>query len=392
MQKQDKPEGKIRVIIYESSSFGGCYDYAIQLFNAYSQRPEVSEVSLILPKNASFQYKGVKHILLKDTNKFPLPLLSKALFLFRSLINPFILCYFLLKKPKSVVILNDFEQLTACIWAPVFKLLLKKKLFAVVLHDPDRDNFPPSKYFSVLSMKSMMSVTDLAFYHDYLPEKPYYKNKHTTYVSVPHGIYPGHPVDEKLSAWLNDHKSHNTVLMTVPGNIRKEKNYEYIIRAIADIQQIKLVIAGKKANSAVDINEYKTIAKQLGITEKVIFIEKFLSENELSALIEQSDIICLYYSASFHSQSAILHLIAPYKKKIIISDTNSSLTKICRKYHLGIIVPPDSTEELKKGIITSINNENINEASWQKYIEQASWQNHISIAMKHMIRKLNDSC
>src|SRR5690554_6137265 len=124
----------MNIYIYESSSRGGCYEYSKYLLHYYLK---VSENALLLiPENSPDLGNGISKILLSDIAQSNNKLFRKLHFLYRQFANPFILFFFLLVKPKSVVILNDFEQLTAPIWAPLYRLFLHKHKFAVVLHDP----------------------------------------------------------------------------------------------------------------------------------------------------------------------------------------------------------------------------------------------------------------
>jgi hypothetical protein len=43
------------IIIYESGSFGGCYDYSLKLKEHYTNHSKVATCDLFLPKNATPQ-------------------------------------------------------------------------------------------------------------------------------------------------------------------------------------------------------------------------------------------------------------------------------------------------------------------------------------------------
>src|SRR5690349_13206713 len=99
----------MRIVIYESSAHGGNFNYAIELFETYKQIPKVESVSLLVPSNSD-AIEGASPLLLSDkisSYKF----VQRFHFLWRTLINPFILFFHLINKKESYVILNDFEQL-----------------------------------------------------------------------------------------------------------------------------------------------------------------------------------------------------------------------------------------------------------------------------------------
>lgn len=370
----------MRVVIYESSSHGGCFEYAKELFKAYSFHPEVDHCVLLVPSQSNLNEKNIFKILCNDVFTTRITILRKFYFLFRVLVNPFILFFFLIKKKETFVIFNDFEQLTSFVWVPFFKLFLGKHRFAVVLHDPDRDDYPPSKSFSESSMKKLLSIMDFALYHEGLPTKPYYLLSKTIYINIPHGVYLPALPDSNFTKELQEKIGKNYKTLAILGNIRKEKNYDLAIESLQHFPSLKLIIAGKLANQNVDIAAFKHLAEKLKVMDRVIWIEKYLTDHELSSLINFSDIILLNYSKSFKSQSGILNLIAPYKKKIIISRGDSSLSLISNKFNLGILIEPDNIDALKDGISKSFLSDF--SENWSKYLEFASWKHHTDIVLE----------
>ncbi len=368
----------MRVILYSSSSFGGCYDYAQQLMPAYANHPEVVSVKGFFPSNAACELEYCDKFLIPDEPPEQWNYRRKLHFLFRVHLNPVLLFLRLRKEPSSWVMFNDFEQLSAWFWVPLFRLFLKKHKFAVVLHDPNRDNYPPSVRFSAYSMKTIMSLMDLGFFHEFLPEKTYYKtNGKTRYMSIPHGTYPTALPNNTLKHQLLAQKTGQKVFAAMIGNIRHEKNYHLAIEALGFFPQLHLIIAGSPANSRVNIDDYKKLALEKGVEQRIIWIEKFLDEDEISAIVEVSDIVLLIYSKSFTSQSGILNLIARYKKRIVASDGSSSLSWIMRHYNLGDLVEPDSLISLVKGIEKVLSGEQLTQQGWEEYLDYANWDNHV---------------
>jgi hypothetical protein len=85
----------------------------------------------------------------------------------------------------------------------LFKRVLgQRHKFAIILHDPDRDAYPPNLAWTNYSMNLIMGLTDFAFYHDSLPDKSYYKTGTScVYLDLPHGIFRmPEPDTECLSA------------------------------------------------------------------------------------------------------------------------------------------------------------------------------------------------
>ncbi|NPA36352.1 MAG: glycosyltransferase [Chlorobi bacterium] len=226
-------------------------------------------------------------------------------------------------------------------------------------------------------MKLIMGLMNVAFYHERLPSKPYYNSFKGNLTSIPHGLYEPEQEDQKLSEWLAARKGED-YLLCVPGNIRMEKNYKLIIESLPKLKNCKLLIAGSPANSSVNIDELKQYAASKGVDDKIIWLTKYLTEEEFTSVLKVSDLILLYYKTSFKSQSGILNQIAPLKKNVLISDTESGLTELARRFDLGTIIMPDNKIALINGIKSA--NENTNYINnWNKYIKFASWEKQCTV-------------
>lgn len=375
----------MRIIIYNSSSFGGCFDYGKALHSAYQQHSEIENAEWWLPKNSKVENeKGIKKLFIRDKPFFSGRLGRQIHFFYRIVFNPIRLLLRLQAQPPSWVILNDFEQLTAFLWVPLFRHLLKgKHHFAVLLHDPDRDAYPPSKRFSEQSMKQIMSIMDVAIYHDFLPEKSYYKaNPACRYIELPHGYYRIPSPDLLLEKTIQNAFQKGIIKMAILGNIREEKNYHLAIEALKQLPNHSLIIAGSASNTRVNIQKFKKLSEDLGVKERILWIEKFLSESEMAAVIESSDVILLNYAPSFTSQSGILNLVAPFRKNMIVSDGPSSLAAAMRRFQLGELIVPQSLDSLIDGIKKLQAEEKELQEHWDSYLAYASWEKHVEKAIR----------
>lgn len=370
----------MNLIMYNINSFGGNYAYANALYKAYKQNGFFENCILIMPSNAAVHGDHIYKFLLADLINISGKALKKLYFLYRSFINPVRFFLYILKQPKSIVLFNDFDQVTAFFWVPLFKCIQAKHLYAVILHDPDRDDFFPVKSLSEISMQWIMSFMDIAFYHGYLPDKKYYKNN-SVKVCIPHGIYTRGVSDnsflDKIKAQVN-----GDFIVGILGNIRDEKNYEVVMDAVSTLEGIQILIAGKPASSGVDIGHYQRYADKLHMQHKIIWEIQYLNNESFNAAIEVCDVILLLYKPSFTSQSGMLNSIAPFKKKLIISDVQSSLKEAVIKHNIGAVVPHNNPAELAKAITRQLLFENYHlESNWDKYILESSWQRHVEIAM-----------
>jgi len=90
--------------------------------------------------------------------------------------------------------------------------------------------------------------------------------------------------------------------------------------------------------------------------------------------------VVLYYSASFHSQSGILHQIIPLKKPALVSDLPNALTDTVRKYNIGFICKADDKEALKQSLLLFSSKELT--PDWDKCLGQMSWEKQVEKVIK----------
>lgn len=369
----------MEIIIYTLNSFGGNYDYALQLFETYGKHPAVNRCELLLPSNSpAGQQDGIRKVLLSDIAPFDGRFLKKLYFLYRSLINPFRLYKILKRRPGTIAIFNDFDQLTAPIWSWFFRRIRNEHVFAIILHDPDRDHYLPSVRMSSFTMEKVMSAMNIAFYHGYLPAKNYYTQSVLT-VAVPHGVYPAAAADKDFLEEIRSRKGDRSML-GILGNIRDEKNYLLVLESMLHLTGYCLLVAGSVANQQVPVDSYKNFIREKKLEDRVIWIERYLSPAELSAAIMACDIIVMYYKSSFSSQSGMLNMIAPFHKNIIISDTESSLKEVVESFKLGSVIKADSLQHFIEGVKLAVNNNESIAGKWEEYNEAVSWHHHVTKA------------
>lgn len=371
----------MKILLYNTNSFGGNYEYSLALARAYQVQDQVESVQVIVPKNADAEGRHIRKVLKPDVSPYRNPLCRKVNFLYRSVFNPLSFYRLLKKENASVVIFNDFDQISALIWAPFFRKLRRKHLFAAILHDPDRDKFLPSRWLSALTMRQVMSVMNIAFYHGFLPSKDYYERPGLVKQLVPHGIYPPALPDASfLQQILSACKGFK--LLGILGNIREEKNYILVLETLKRLPDCMLLVAGELANSGVREETYINAIQELGINNRVIWIRKYLTDKEMNAAIIACDVILLYYKSSFKSQSGILNKIAPYNKRLVVSNIESSLTSSVRSNGIGVIAEPENTDALEAAICVALSLEECEVSlAWQKYSENASWEGHVKLAI-----------
>jgi glycosyltransferase involved in cell wall biosynthesis len=342
------------------------------------------QVELILPKKSgstihSDLYQR-KLILLTDKTENMPNLLAKLQFLYRQVINPILFLFYLWRRSSNaIVIWNDFEQLTAPFWTFFLK---GKNRHAIILHDPDRDSYPPSKSYSEWCMKRIVKKMHLIVYHEYLPNKKYYPSSGSKkYLSIQHGIYPSVATNKVLFQEIVQ-RTQNYQRWLILGNIREEKNYDLAIETLSHFPKACLIIAGGLSRQGVDIDRWVTKSKDLGVEERVFWDVRYLPESDFQAYIEASDIILLNYQSTFVSQSGILNSIAPYRKSFVYKKGESALSYTCANYRIGTPCEGDDVHSWKESIIKSSYSKNDEE--WNAYLIDATWSKAIGSIIKRL--------
>lgn len=372
----------MKVAIYSNSSLGGCYEYAKQIADTYAKHPEVEKCYALFPKGGGHECAECQDILMKDTAFSGVKkIFGKFYFLLRSIVNPIRAYKFAKKNGVDLLIFNDFDQVASSFWTGKFKK--RKFKVGIILHDPDR-----SAYFSRLSwsektMQKIMDIVDVAYYHETLPDLPYYKNPdgRIKFAKIPHGIYPAAPADDAMEKYICDIKSKGLQVVSITGNIRAEKNYKLAIQAVARLPKIALLIAGTTVTSAENVDDYKKFAQECGVQDRVFFMAKYLNSSEISSIFKNSDIVLLYYSRTFKSQSGILNSLSPFRPKLIVSKTESGMAYSCEKFKLAKLAEADNLEAL----VDAIENypaENPYSDNWTEFSEYSSWDRNVKIQIE----------
>jgi len=371
---------KEKVIIYHPSSFGGTYEHALFMFAEFEKQHGKGIAEIYFPVNAKAEGPYFHKVLLTD-----LPQGSKVVrqvhFLWRTFLNP-LLFFFKTRKYKGAYILfNEFEQFSGWFWGKFFKAFKSKQTYGIILHDPDRDAYAGNATRSGWLMRQVMLPMDVAFYHEVLPKRPYYENlPKTSFHNVMLGLMPACEPDANLLTQLKA-ETLGFKAMSILGNIREEKNYHIAIKALVNYPNAKLIIGGRRANSGVDIDAYRKLSNDIGVANQVIWLERFLTDAELSAIITVSDYSILNYSSTFKSQSGVITLVASYRKPIIASDGESALAAVVKRFGLGLLTEPDSQESYNKVLGEMIDGQ-YPAGKWDDFEAFASWEANIKTTMK----------
>ena len=142
-------------------------------------------------------------------------------------------------------------------------------------------------------------------------------------------------------------------IMTMPGFLRKDKGLDVLIDSLKHIDKEKftLIIAGElRDRKLLDIIEYASSKMN------IIYLARYLTNEEMLKLIALSDIIVLPYrdKRGSYSISGILHLSMGSFRPII----GTKVPRLIELYQYAprLTIPPKAPEELSKKILWLIEN------------------------------------
>jgi len=370
--------------VYSASIEGGLAEHIYYQSKALHHRGE--DVCLLAPKgflpgkSKAFSTRYVLGNMPTDVKPF---FLKRFMQLWVLCFNYWILAYYILKTKPVIVLVDSYREYFAPFWSlPVkFALQLRKAICVVNLHDPVRDYIIGPKWWHNLSVRCGYLFIDIGLVHAAVPETAKIPKRVKT-VEVPVGIYelPETTLTNQEMRELWNVRPDQKIFLSF-GYIRDNKNIDLLLHALTKVQKGFLVIAGKpQSTNDRPMMFYKNLAQKLGVDSRCFFYNDFIPEDELGNFFRSSDFVALTYSSSFHSQSGVLNLAAAAKLQVIASGADSPLIRSVKKYNLGEVILPDSTEEIIRGMDKLINDPPM--PDWDAYYEYAGWVSNVSKLME----------
>jgi len=249
--------------------------------------------------------------------------------------------------------------LEACLEAKREKLA-KKIIFTMhsIYH-------PLSKIEGALKFQRSLNLTDAAVVHSYLMEFELQNQGVDPLLirRIPHGTFLNPYLDDPRSKLLSnlDLKEDDLsgVVLTTLGFLRKDKGLDLLIESICKLEcrkgAITLLIAGEKRMEKEDREVFDKI-EEASRKLNIIFMDRYLSEDEILKIAALADIIVLPYrdKPALYSVSGILHLSMGSFKPLI----GTRVPRLIELYQFAprATVPPKNPVQLSKSIRWCIRN------------------------------------
>lgn len=312
-------------------------------------------------------------------------ILRKSLFLLGQFINPYRAIMHAKKTGKHVIHFSNINHLSFPFWK---KLIDKTDIKVIVsAHDVRRQKRILSRYWENRQLKAFYRFADALFVHsEYQANElcDFAGIRRTNIHVVPHGpySYPDAAISKSdLKKKWNIPRNKQVALFF--GQIRDEKNLDGFLKAFLEVNnKIYLIIAGSSGSKHKNIDYYRNIIHDLGLSKDVLLIPRYIDDNEVAELFTISDWVALPYIASFTSQSGVLNVAAYYNKPLLVTPA-PVLKETILHSGIGVISKGYGTQDLIEAInemYLKITNKHY--FDFQKYKTQYSWKENIRKTVK----------
>jgi len=363
-----------KILIFSPSTEGGLAEHT--LYQARALMQVGADVQVLAPpsflngRSCPFPVERC----LPDPVTGPSGLAKKIRMIWRIVWSLYILAWKIICRHPDLILLDSYVEYMAPLWADPHIILSRIFGFryAANLHDPVRSYAIGPKWWHRLSVWLAYQPLDFVLVHHELPDRSVVP-KRVKVVVAPHGLY-----DVNLGDFNARHVREewgiqpNQKVFLSFGFVRDGKNLGLAIRALSEVPEAVLVVAGTVASGKdKTFQDYKDLAQQLGVGDRCRFFEGYLRDEELGRYFAGTDYVLLTYSADFHSQSGVLNLAAKAQKPVLASASPSPMIEAVTKYHLGVAVEPDSMEAIVEGMKKLGKGAVV--PNWDAYEASASW-------------------
>lgn len=381
----------MKLLYYSPASYGGIADYAHEQANALVEagaevyllttpnypvdRGERYTILPILQELSSEPIKGVPTIIRKSFKGIHYGNVTCS--------NVKTLVRTITQQSLKHVLLGSYSEYLAPLWANSLNRLAQQGItFGAIVHDPVRDFVVGPMWWHRWSIAKGYSFLREAFVHDAIDldtVRPMHQLRTTV---IPHGPYqfPEPSLSrEEMRSRLN--LPAEAKVMLAFGHLRPNKNLDLVIRAMAEVPEVYLVVAGKETSSSQPlVPGYQALAEEMGVGNRIRWQVGFIPDKEVAHFFIASDLILLTYSRSFRSASGVLNTAVQYGKPCLASGGEGCLASAIQDYNLGIWIVPDSSDEIIAGLKQWLT-QHLG-SCWDAYLQHHSWTRNADLTLK----------
>lgn len=191
-----------------------------------------------------------------------------------------------------------------------------------------------TNYFFVMSKKVELDLIKLK------PNAKYKLVKHPIYSNF------GTPLSKQIARKKLNITEEKVVLYF--GYIRKYKGIKYLIKAVPRILEkvdVKTIIAGEFYE---DKEPYLKEIKNTGREDKILLVDRFISDDEVNTYFSAADLLVLPYINA--TQSGITQIALAYNLPCVVTDVGG-LPEVVLDGKTGFVVPPENSEAIARAVI-----------------------------------------
>jgi glycosyltransferase involved in cell wall biosynthesis len=150
-------------------------------------------------------------------------------------------------------------------------------------------------------------------------------------VRIPHPVFPGPELPPPTGS---------TLLFF--GLVRAYKGLDLLVRALADVPDAHLVVAGDAAEPAA-VTEAQRLVAELGLADRVEWQLRFIGDGEIAPLMERSTLCVLPYRKI--DSSGVLATALGMGRPAVVTDVGG-LPDAVRDFGAGLVVAPEDVGAL----------------------------------------------
>ncbi|MDC0302594.1 glycosyltransferase family 4 protein [bacterium] len=379
------------LLVFCPSSFGGIPDYAH--YQAESIARLGVSVRMLCPLDYPHQAVAYQQErCLPENGNRPRSKIWRMASLVREMLSGYaILAKRIQESDCRSVLFASYGEYLAPIWARQFRKLQQKGVcFGAVVHDPVRDFVLGPKWWHQWSISEGYSFLDHGFVHEAIQLDTGSRGQSVLQTVIPHGPYSfPDPNRSREDVRKELGISAEANLFLCFGHLRDGKNLNLILKALPDISNAWLLVAGSEAGSGHhQSKDYRKMAEELGVASRCRWEIGFASPKQVANYFEAADFTLLTYEARFRSASGVLNVAARYRRPVVASCGEGNLASAVRNYHLGPWVKPDCSKEIARGMIELLNSQGAPE--WDRYMEENSWGQNARLVVDTMKLKSSE--
>jgi glycosyltransferase involved in cell wall biosynthesis len=205
----------------------------------------------------------------------------------------------------------------------------------------------PAPFYTLdLSIRrDMYRLCDALFVHEEsLREElaAYLGEGHPPIFVTPHGVWSSASITGAEASF----EKHAKRRLLFFGAIRPNKGLHVLLRALRRLTDCKLTVAGAPDDARYQ-KQIRELVEQMS-PDRVELIDRFIEDDEVTELFEQSSLVILPYTA-FAAQSGVLHDALAYGLPVVATDVGA-LGDSVRHWGIGQVVAPNDDAALASAI------------------------------------------